>query len=90
MEEKANEVVELENRLKQSIDYVRDCDARVTKGEIMELQGLDNNVIELCEGIAKLPQEEAKVLQDKMDILIKALEGLAKTIKEHQTESGEV
>lgn len=78
---KAN-AAETGKRLKMIIDYVRDCQARVTKGEIMDLQGLDKNVIEVCDAIAKLPKEEGGALEDQMGVLIDSLEVLARTMKE--------
>ena len=75
-------------RLKLIVDYVRDCQARVTKGEIMELQGLDKNVIELCEALGELPENEAQALEAQMTQLISSLEVLARTMKEQQDNFG--
>ena len=70
--------------LKSIIDYVRDCQARVTKGEILDLQGLDKNVMEVCDAIAKLPEKEGHALESQMSVLIESLEVLARTMKEQQ------
>lgn len=78
------EAAEVGKRLKAIVDYVRDCQARVTKGEIMDLQGLDNNVIEVCDAIAQLPEEEGQALESQMTQLIESLEVLARTMKEQQ------
>ena len=70
--------------LKSIIDYVRDCQARVTKGEILDLQGLDKNVMEVCDAIAKLPEEDGHALESQMSVLIESLEVLARTMKDQQ------
>ncbi len=75
---------ETAQKLKAIVDYVRDCQARVSKGELMDLQGLDENVIELCDEIAELPEKEAQVLERQMSQLIESLETLATTIKEQE------
>jgi hypothetical protein len=79
---------ELATRLKGILDYVRDCATRVHRGEIMDLQGLDKNVIEICDAIAELPPEEARALEDKMSVLIEELERLARSMKDQQDKIG--
>ncbi len=74
----------ISQRLKSVNDYVRDCQRRVSLGEIMDLQGLDNNVIEICDAIAGLPQKDAQVLESRMSELIEGLEYLARAMKEQQ------
>jgi hypothetical protein len=76
------DATETAKRLKAIVDYVQDCQRRVTKGEIMDLQGLDNNVIEVCDAIAHLPEEEGRALEAQMSALIESLESLARTMKE--------
>ncbi|MFH1157649.1 MAG: hypothetical protein V1721_02000 [Pseudomonadota bacterium] len=80
----ANNAAELGKRLKTIVDYVRECQARVTKGEILSLQGLDDKVIELCDDIAALPEKEGRCLESQMTLLIESLEILAGTMKEQQ------
>ena len=87
MSDKSQEALDLDKDLKQATDYVRDCQARIIKGDLMELQGLDKTVINMCDRIAELPDGEAKELEDKMAVLIKALEALAVTIKEYQEDN---
>ena len=84
MKNQAIDAEELGKQLKSIIDYVRDCQARVTKGEIMDLQGLDNSVIAVCDAIAKLPEKEGAGLEVQMTQLIDSLEVLARTMKEQQ------
>lgn len=74
----------LHDRLKTIIDYVRDCERRVNQGEVMDLQGLDQNVLELCDGIAALPQPEGRLLEDEMATLISDLEKLADCMRVQQ------
>ncbi len=75
-------------RLKTIVDYVRDCRTRVNKGEIMDLQGLDKNVISLCDDIANLPEEESRAMEGRMSGLIDSLEELAQAMKEQQDKLG--
>jgi len=73
---------EVAKRLKTVTDYVRDCERRVAQGDIMDLQGLDNNVIELCDAIAALPKDEGQALEAQMMTLIEDLEKLADVMRE--------
>jgi hypothetical protein len=74
----------LHGRLKTITEYVRDCERRVNQGDIMDLQGLDQNVLELCDGIAALPPPEGRQLEDEMATLIAELEKLAECMREQQ------
>lgn len=80
----ASEAAEIGQRLKSITDYVRDCQARVSKGELMDLQGLDKNVIALCDAVAELPEKEGQAFEKQMSQLIESLEDLANTIKERE------
>lgn len=81
---------EVASRLKSVTDYVRDCERRVNKGEIMDLQGLDNSVVEICDSIAALPPEEGHALEGQMGALITDLEKLAAAMREqHDTLKGD-
>lgn len=80
----ATDAAEIEQRLKAVIDYVRDCETRVNRGEVMDLQGLDRNVIEICNAITSLPSTEARVLEAKMSSLINGLDQLAIAMKAQQ------
>ena len=93
MTDKANDnnAAKLDKRLKAIINYVRDCQARVTKGEVMSLEGLDTKVVKLCNDIAVLPEKEGRGLESQMNLLIESLEILARELKEQQdllTEEG--
>lgn len=78
------------SRMKSVTDYVRDCERRVTKGEIMDLQGLDNSVIEICDAIAALPSEEGQSLEKQMAALIGDLEKLAAAMRaQHENLKGD-
>lgn len=84
MTKAAANAADVGKRLKSIVDYVRDCQARVTKGEIMDLQGLDKNVIDLCNDLATLPEPDALALETQMTQLIDQLEVLARTMKDQQ------
>ena len=75
---------ELHERLKAIVDYVRDCQRRVSQGDIMDLKGLDQNVLEICDSIAALPPEEGRKLEDQMSALIEDLETLANNMRAQQ------
>jgi hypothetical protein len=78
------DAAELETRLKSVIDYVQDCERRVLRGEIMDLQGLDRNVIEICDAVANLPRKESQKIEDRMTQLIDMLEVLSKAMRAQQ------
>lgn len=80
---------ELAKRLKATIDYVRDCERRVSLGEIMDLQGLDDTVVDICDHLGQLPEEEGQSLEPQMAVLIKGLEQLADTMREQEEKMGE-
>lgn len=71
-------------QLKMVLDYVKDCDRRVHLGEIMDLDGLDDKVMGICDRVAELSQEDAQEYEDQMGVLIKELEKLAKSMQEQQ------
>ncbi len=77
-------VVDIKDRLSNTTNYIRDCQSRVNKGEIMDLQGLDKNVVSVCDDIHKLPHEEALELKTKMELLIKSLGELSDAIQDIQ------
>ncbi|MCK4946336.1 MAG: hypothetical protein KAS59_08755 [Alphaproteobacteria bacterium] len=79
-----NKSAELEKRLKAIVNYVRECQARVTKGEILSLQGLDDKVVKLCDEISTLSENEGRILESQMSLLIESLEVLASGMKEQQ------
>lgn len=79
-----SEAAEIGQKLKSVTDYVRDCQGRVSKGELMDLQGLDKNVIALCDAVAELPEKEGQAFEKQMSQLIESLEDLANTIKERE------
>ena len=54
------------------------------RGEIMDLQGLDKNVIEICDAIATLPPKDARDIEASMSTLIEDLEKLARAMKDQQ------
>lgn len=71
-------------RMKAVIDYVSDCQRRVSLGEIMDLSGLDQNVMALCEVIAAMPKKDAMQFESRMKTLIDSLEELARLMQDQQ------
>lgn len=84
MTQNKKNVDEIAKQLKSILDYIRDCQARVIKGEILSLQGLDKNVEDVCIALAEVPNGEAEVLGDLMTSMISELEVLADTMREQQ------
>lgn len=74
----------LDGQLGAILDYVRQCEMRVARGELMELSGLDRTVMQLCEDVMKLPTVQARALQPRMLQLIEGLDILAARIKEQK------
>ena len=54
------------------------------RGEIMDLQGLDDNVVVICNDVAELPRTESRQLEDKMQRLIDRLDDLAEAMRTQQ------
>jgi len=75
---------EIKGKLKRTIDYVRDCSSRVSKGEVMDLTGLDKTVSKMCEDIENLPKEEADNVKDDMAKLVDGLSDLAENIEKYK------
>lgn len=78
----------LGEQLSAILDYVRQCEMRVARGEVMELSGLDRTVMQLCEDVMRLPTVEARTLQPRMMQLIEGLDVLATRIKEQKAATG--
>ncbi len=74
-------------RLKAITDYVQDCQRRVVKGDIMDLQGLDRRVLDICQAVTRLPTGEARALEIPMQQLIAALDVLATTMRDHHSQA---
>jgi len=74
-------VQQLRVRLTGITDYVRDCERRVSMGEIVDMGGLDANVAEICQQVQSLPAEEGQSLEDMMLKLIESLNQLSKTFE---------
>ncbi len=78
----------LDQQLGAVLDYVRQCDLRVGRGDIMDLSGLDRTVVQLCEDVMRLPPPQARQLQQRLQALIEALDLLAVRMKEQQAATG--
>lgn len=75
---------DITDRMQSILNYVQDCQRRVHMGEIMDLNGLDNTVVDICNDIAAMPPEEARAMEDRMTKLIDSLEELAGAMREQQ------
>lgn len=73
---------ELRDKLKTIIDYVRECEARTARGEILDMSSLDQTVSDICAEIVDLPRSESRDLEPSMQSLVKALDSLAVTMRE--------
>lgn len=70
--------------IQKIIDYIRDCEVRAARGEVLELQGLDQNVLIICNKITGLDIPHSKTVEPLMTSLIEALDNLASTLKTQQ------
>ena len=82
---KKSDAQNIAERLTLVTDYIHDCERRVVRGEIMDLKGLDQNVVDLCNEITAMPRAESQSLEKKMVNLVDSLERLAGVIR-HQYE----
>lgn len=82
--EQTPDTQDLSQQLKAVLDYVKDCERRVHLGEIMDLDGLDDKVMEICDQVADMPQDEAQEYETQLGVLIKELESLAKSMQAQQ------
>ena len=78
----------LNAQLSSVLDYVRQCDLRVGKGEVMDLSGLDRTVMAMCEEIVRLPAPQARNLQPRMQQLVESLDQLALRMREQRALTG--
>ena len=79
------DAADVEKRLKSIIDYVQDCERRVMKGEVMDLSGLDDKVVEICDTVTSMPPKQAHALEPMMGKLIEKLEVLAAAMRAQQS-----
>jgi hypothetical protein len=77
---------EIAEQLSAVADYVRQCELRARRGEIMELGGLDRTVMMLCADIAGLPKAESRALEAQMQQLVVNLDELAAAMRAQQQE----
>lgn len=78
----------LNTQLAAVLDYVRQCDLRVGRGEVMDLSGLDRTVMAMCEDIVRLPAPQARNLQPRMQQLVESLDQLAARMREQKALTG--
>jgi hypothetical protein len=72
-------------QLFQQIDaYVRESHALLEQGMVLELEGLDEHVRGLCEGVMQLSQEERLRHGDDLQRLFHALNALGKELERHR------
>ena len=69
-------------------DYVRQCQTRILRGEIIDLGGLDRTVAALCVDIAQLPTTDARTQEPQMQKLVEGLDELASAMKEQKEKMG--
>lgn len=82
------DAAQLNTQLGSVLDYVRQCELRVGKGEVMDLSGLDRTVMQMCEEIMRLPSPQARTLQPRMQMLVEGLDQLAARMREQQAAMG--
>lgn len=74
--------VELRKGLKEVIGFLREASAQLQNGEVIELDGLDEQVDTICLAAEKSKPQIAKTLEPLMADMIAELEVLALHLKE--------
>ena len=72
-------------RLQEMTSFIETAQAKLQKGEVVNLSHLDNEVAQLCDQTLKLPPQEASQVQPAMADMISKLEALGLALQEFQS-----
>ena len=79
------ENIDKKQQIKESLvrltTYVHDCTKRISMGESVDLSGLDEKTIMLCDDIRALPEGEAAEFAEPMKDLIASIDHMAAQIE---------
>ena len=78
----------IEKDLKTQIGVIGEAVSRVKAGVIMNIDGVEQQVAQICEKISALPEGDAQALEQSMAEMIGKLEELAQVLSEFQDKSG--
>lgn len=79
-----NNKEELQKALRELIDIIKNVSDEIARGEINELEGLDEKVEIVCASVEKSTQEIAVAIEPLMAEMIACLEVLAGLIRDFQ------
>jgi predicted translin family RNA/ssDNA-binding protein len=74
---------DIEKTLDELIVYLQQAKSEIEADVEIELDGLEDSVQNVCDAVKKSPQELKDKVEPKMSVMVKELEALAETLKEH-------
>jgi hypothetical protein len=74
----------LRQKMEDLRDYIRDAEEKVSAGTMVNLQGLEKTVSEICRYATSLPPDQARDVQPLMAELIGELERLSIALKDYK------
>lgn len=75
---------EIRAKMEKLTEFIRDAEASVRSGKMVDLSGLDRDVAMICNKAIALPPVEARDLQPVMAELIGNLEHLSTALKDYK------
>ncbi len=70
----------LPDRIQHLIEMIDQAIAQVDGGEMIDLEGLDNEVQAVCEAAENPAPEEMEIVDERMDLMIARLEELGEAL----------
>lgn len=71
----------ISNEINQLSGYLKTCEHRLNKGEMIDLSALDDKTRQICDAILAIPDEERQEFIPKMQQLITDVEKIAGLLK---------
>ena len=75
---------DIQNRMLEISAFIDDANGHITKGEMVDLTGLDDEVASLCDRTVALPPQDAVTIQPLMAEMISKLEVLSQSLQDFQ------
>ena len=80
-----SDIVEaIKTRMIELTDFIQQADDTINGGQMVDLQGLDDEVASLCDRALALPPQEATQIQPLMADMITRLEALGASLQRFQ------
>ncbi len=77
-------VQDIKTRMQELTSFVIQANNTINAGQMVDLQGLDDEVASLCDRTLALPPEQAAQIQPLMAEMISNLEELGRTLEMYQ------